>query len=286
MKKTVLAIMTLTLFAATSCHKGPELTSGVNLDNLDTTVSPCDDFYHYACGGWLKAHPLDAEHSRYGAFDVLAETNQEQLRTLIDSLVNNENQPGSYGDKIATLYTIGMDTATIEQQGAEPIMPYLQEIAAIKKVDELQPEMRKLHGIGINPFFAIFNEADAADANQCIAWLYQTGIGMGERDYYLESKGREPELRKAYVKLMETQFANAGYDKLSGKTPAQLAKMVMELETRLARAQYSNEDNRDPFKTYNKMTLDEAATKTPGMDYKDYFAEIGLPLTLPTLKFF
>lgn len=269
--------MTISLFAATSCHKGVELSSGVNLDNLDTTVSPTEDFYHYACGGWLKSHPLDAEHSRYGAFDVLAETNQEQLRTLIDSLVGNNNEPGSYGDKIATLYTVGMDTATIEQQGVEPIMPYLEEIAAIKGVDGIQPEMHRLHGIGIYPFFALFGEADANDANMCIAWLYQTGIGMGERDYYLESKGREPELRKAYVALIEKQFANAGYDKLSGKTPAQLAKLVMDLETRIAKAQYSNEENRDPFKTFNKMTFDVAATRAPGIDYQSYFAKIGLP---------
>lgn len=269
--------MTLSLFAATSCHKGAELTSGVNLDNLDTTVNPAEDFYHYACGGWLKAHPLDAEHSRYGAFDVLAETNQEQLRTLIDSLISNKNEAGSYGDKIATLYTVGMDTVTIEKQGAEPIMPYLNEIATLSDIQGLQAEMRRLHGVGINPFFALFNEADANDAKQCIAWLYQDGIGMGERDYYLKSDGREPALRKAYVTLMETQFANAGYDKLVKKTPAQLAKMVMDLETRLAKAQYDNETNRDPFKTFNKMTLDEAAKKTPGIDYNTYFAQIGLP---------
>ena len=269
--------MTLSLFAATSCHKGAELISGVNLDNLDTTVNPAEDFYHYACGGWLKAHPLDAEHSRYGAFDVLAETNQEQLRTLIDSLISNKNEAGSYGDKIATLYTVGMDTVTIEKQGAEPIMPYLNEIAALSDIQGLQAEMRRLHGVGINPFFALFNEADANDAKQCIAWLYQDGIGMGERDYYLKSDGREPALRKAYITLMETQFANAGYDKLVKKTPAQLAKMVMDLETRLAKAQYDNETNRDPFKTFNKMTLDEAVKKTPGIDYNTYFAQIGMP---------
>ena len=269
--------MTLSRFAATSCQKGAELTSGVNLDKLDTTVNPAEDFYHYACGGWLKAHPLDAEHSRYGAFDVLAETNQEQLRTLIDSLISNKNEAGSYGDKIATLYTVGMDTVTIEKQGAEPIMPYLNEIAALSDIQGLQAEMRRLHGVGISPFFALFNEADANDAKQCIAWLYQDGIGMGERDYYLKSDGREPALRKAYVTLMETQFANAGYDKLVKKTPAQLAKMVMDLETRLAKAQYDNETNRDPFKTFNKMTLDEAVKKTPGIDYNTYFAQIGLP---------
>ena len=259
-----------------ACNKA-ELGSGVTLDNLDTTYSPAEDFYHYACGGWLNMHPLDAEHSRYGAFDVLAETNQEQLRTLIDSLVNNPNEPGSYGDKIATLYIMGMDSLMLQQQGAAPIKPYLNEIAALRTTEELQAEMRRLHGKGINPFFALFNEADAKDANMCIAWLYQSGIGMGERDYYLKSDGREPQLREAYLKLMETQFANAGYDKLSGLPADKLAKMVMELETRLAKAQYDNETNRDPFKIYNKMTLEEAAAKTPGVAYNSYFAEIGLP---------
>lgn len=266
--------MSLTLLA-TACNVS-QMGSGVGLGNLDKTAAPEEDFYQYACGGWIASHPLDAEHSRYGAFDVLAETNQEQLRSLIDSLSATQNTPGSYGDKIATLYNLGMDSVRLQQQGAEPIRPYLETINSLRTVSDLQAEMRSLHIIGINPFFALFNEADAKDASMCIAWLYQSGIGMGERDYYLKNDGREPLLRAAYIKLMEAQFANAGYDRISGKSASQLAQLVMELETRLATAQYDNETNRDPFKTFNKMTLKEAAAKAPGIDYGAYFAQFGL----------
>jgi len=270
--------MALSLFAATSCNKaGNELSSGVCLDNLDTTANPVDDFYQYACGGWLKSHPLDAEHSRYGAFDVLAETNQEQLRTLIDSLSAAKNEAGSLADKIATLYNVGMDSVTLQKQGAEPIQPYMNEIAALSGREALQEEMTRLHNIGIYPFFALFGEADAQDANQCIAWIYQTGIGMGDRDYYLEKDSRSMSLRSGYVKLMAEEFALSGYDKISGIAADKLAKMVMDLETRLAKAQYDKVTNRDPFKTYNKKSLDEAETLAKAVNFKKYFAEMGLP---------
>lgn len=274
MKKILLTVMSLSMLA-TACNKS-QLGSGVDLANLDTTVNPAEDFYRYACGGWIANHPLDDEHSRYGASDVLGENNLEQLRTICDSLAAQSNEAGSYGDKIATFYKLGLDTVRLQQQGAEPIRPYLESVNAMKSTADMQAEMRKLHVIGINPFFSLFNEADANDASMCIAWLYQSGIGMGERDYYLKSDGREPQLRAAYLKLMEAQFANAGYDQISGKSAAQLAQLVMDLETRLAKAQYDNETNRDPFKTFNKMTLDEAAAKTPGLDYKAYFAQYGL----------
>ncbi len=270
--------MALSLFAATSCNKaGTELSSGIDLNNLDTTANPVDNFYQYACGGWLKAHPLDAEHSRYGAFDALAETNQEQLRTLIDSLSASQNEAGSIADKIATFYNIGMDSVTLQQQGAEPIKPYMEEIATLKGREALQQEMTRLHNIGIFPFFALFNEADAQDAKQCIAWIYQTGIGMGDRDYYLGKDSRSAQLREGYVKLMTQEFALAGYDKIAGLPADKLAKMVMGLETRLAKAQYDKVTNRDPFKTYNKKSLDEAETLAKAVNFKKYFAEMGLP---------
>ena len=261
---------------ATGCHKKAELTSGINLDNLDTTVSPLDDFYQYACGGWLKNNPLDAEHSRYGSFDFLAEENQKQLKGIIDSVSANQNQPGSIADKIATLYNIGMDSVRLQQQGAEPLKPFLDEINALKTRDEINAEIIKMHKRGNHVLFAVFGEADKDDAKQCIAWAYQSGLGLGDRDYYLTNEGNNAAIRDGYLKLMTTQFANAGYDKLAGVSADKLAATVMALETKLAKSQYDKLTNRDPFKTFNRKTVDEAIALAGNIDWKGYFSAMGI----------
>ena len=261
---------------ATGCHKKAELTSGINLDNLDTTVSPLDDFYQYACGGWLKNNPLDAEHSRYGSFDFLAEENQKQLKGIIDSVSANQNQPGSIADKIATLYNIGMDSVRLQQQGAEPLKPFLDEINAIKTRDDINAEIIKMHKRGNHVLFALFGEADKDDAKQCIAWAYQSGLGLGDRDYYLTNEGNNAAIRDGYLKLMTTQFANAGYDQLAGVSADKLAATVMALETKLAKSQYDKLTNRDPFKTFNRKTVDEAIALAGNIDWKGYFSAMGI----------
>ena len=275
MKKTVLAVMSIAL-VATACHHTDkvELTSGVCFENMDTTTDPTQDFYRYACGGWMDNHPLDAEHARYGSFDLLAENNQKQLRTIIDSVSAAKNQPGSVADKIATLYNMGMDSATLQKQGAEPIAALMKEIAELKDRAAIQNELAVLHLQGIDPFFGIFNEADPANSKMQIAWMYQGGIGMGERDYYLKKENAD--LREAYLQLMETEFALAGYDKLSGKNAKELAKTVMALETRLATAQYDNMKNRDPHATNHPMTIAEAMKVAPGIQLDKYFKAMGL----------
>ena len=275
MKKPLLAAMALGLMATACGPKSPELTSGVDMSYLDTTANPVEDFFQYACGGWMASHPLDAEHSRYGSFDLLGENTQKQVNSLVDSLSKAKNEKGSVADKIATFYNMGMDSVTLQKQGAEPIMPYLKEIAALDNRDAIAKELARLHKMGINPFFGIFGEADAKDASMTIAWVYQMGIGMGEQDYY--TKAENAELRTKYVQTIEKELALAGYDKLAGLPADKLAQLVMGLETRIAKAQFSNLENRDPEKTYNKTTLEEADKMAKAVNFRSYFAEMGLP---------
>ncbi len=275
MKKTILTIATMAMIA-TGCNKKADLTSGIDLSNLDTTASPVDDFYQYACGGWMVKNPLDAEHSRYGAFDVLAENAQKNLREIIDSVSAMQNEKGSIADKIATLYNLGMDSVKLQEQGAAPLMPYLEEINALKTREDVWAELLKMHHRGNHVLFGVFGEADKDDAKQCIAWAYQSGLGLGDRDYYLLDEGNNKNIRAGYVDLMTKEFALAGYDQLSGIKAEKLAGFVMTFETRLAKSQNTMLENRDPQATFNRYTVEEAQALTPNVDWKGYFTSMNI----------
>ena len=261
---------------ATGCQHKAQLTSGIDLDNFDTTARLEDDFYQYACGGWMKNNPLDAEHSRYGAFDVLAEKAQENMRGIIDSVSAMQNEKGSIADKIAMLYNIGMDSVRLQEQGAAPLMPYLEEINQVKSREDVWAELLKMHRRGNHVLFGVFGEADKDNAKMCIAWAYQSGLGLGDRDYYLTDEGNNKNVRAGYVELMTKEFAMAGYDKLSGIRADKLAQMVMTFETRLAKSQNTRLENRDPQATFNRFTVDSAATLTPNIDWKGYFTAMNI----------
>ena len=278
MKKTLIAVMALGLFAA--CNNGskaPELTSGIDKSNLDTTANPADNFYQYACGGWMEKNPLTDEYSRYGSFDKLAEDNREQLKSLIEEIATNKHEANSIPDKIATLYNMGMDSTTLNNQGAQPIEGMLKNIAALATTDDLQKEMTNLHINGINPFFGLFAEADYSDSKMTIAWLWQTGIAMGDRDYYLKDDDHNKELRAKYTEMIANMFTLSGYDKMANKSAEELAQMVMYVETRLAKASYDKEALRDPYKTFHKMTVEETDALAKDMKFAEYFKAIGLP---------
>ena len=278
MKKLLLTIATMAIIA-TGCQNQKAtktLTSGIDTNNFDTTARLQDDFYKYACGGWMNNNPLDAEHSRYGAFDVLAENAQKDLRDIIETVSQGENPEGSIAEKIAMFYNIGMDSVRLQEQGAAPLMPYLEKINNIKTSDDIWNALLEMHRRGGFALFATFGESDPDDANMQIAWVYQSGLGLGDRDYYLTDEGNNVNIRKGYVDLMTKEFGMTGFDKMTGYKPDELAKMVMSFETRLAKAQNTRLENRDPQGTFNRYTVEQASEMTPNINWKNYFETMGI----------
>jgi len=278
MKKVIYAAMISTAIVATSCgNNKPERTSGIRFSDLDTTVSPTADFYQYACGGWMKNHPLTAEYARYGSFDKLAEDNQEQLKGLITEIAKDNHKKGSIPQKIGDLYNLGMDSATIEKQGAEPLKGELQSIAAMTKKTELTNKLAAYAQEGGSPLFSIFGEANPNNSKECIAWVWQTGLGIGDRDYYLDNSTNMETIRKEYVTLLSKFMQLSGYDKEAKiANTDEMAKRILAFETELAKAFMDKNDTRDPYKTCNIVSVDEWQKMLPIIDLKSYMNTIGL----------
>jgi putative endopeptidase len=270
------------MLLANACNNQPKV-SGVNLSNIDTTANPADDFYQYACGGWMVNNPLKPEYARYGSFDKLAEENVKQVNGLITGLAAAENEHGSVAGKIATFYNVGMDSVALNRQGAAPIKAFLQNIAALNGKSDIEAQILFLHKKGIHPFFGLFSEADFTNSSMNIAWLYQTGISMDDRDYYLEQDTRSKDIREKYTLMLANLFRMSGYDRLANEKPEVLAKKVLALETRLAEGFMSRHDRRDPYKSFHKKNVDELAALIPEFDFKTYFAGLNLT-TLDSLN--
>ncbi len=281
MKKLAIPVVMCSILCLVGCKskqnaEEPTLSSGIILENLDTTVSPMEDFYQFACGGWMKNNPLKDEYSRYGSFDVLAENNQIQLKEIITEAAAAQNKKGSVAQKIGDLYNMGMDTVAIEKQGAEPLKEELQAIANIKDKKELSSVLANMCLEGLNPFLGIFGEADPDNSSMTIAWVWQSGLGIGDRDYYLTAS--QQNTRDQYVALMTEMFRISNYSQMVDMNAKedQLAKSVLKLETDMAQKFMDKNTLRDPFKTHNIKTVAELQKMIPVLDMKNYLQIIGL----------
>ncbi|MBB3186502.1 M13 family metallopeptidase [Microbacter margulisiae] len=277
--KKIMIFMGIAMGLLAGCKPAPKavLTSGIDLANLDTTASPVNDFYQYACGGWIKRHPLSPEYARFGTFDQLAEDNQARLKDLVTELANKQNAPGSIPDKIATLYKLGMDSVKLQQQGTAPLKPWLEEIAQLNTKPELQKELVTLQKYGIMPFFSLDAEADNSNSKMTIAFLNQDGLGIGDRDYYLQNDPHMKDIRTKYVDLMTRLFALSGYADMVHQPAAKLASEVMNLETQLAKISWDRVTLRDPHKNFNKMDIKQLVALAPDFGFQNYFQEVGVP---------
>ncbi len=255
------------------CTSGDRNVEGVDRSNLDTTVLPGVDFYQYATGGWQKANPIPDEYARYATFDQLGEKTIKQMQELIEELRTSSHKPGSVSQKIGDLYRIGMDSVRLNNDGVKPMKPLLDEIQGLKTRKDLAEFFGANRAIGLNPFFYFGIGPDDKNSTMNIMHLYQGGLGLGERDYYLLEDKESKAIREGYLKLIQAQFVNAGFSAQEGK---KASLSVLSLETALAKAHYNKERTRIPEENYHKFSLAELDDKTGSFDWKLHFKEMGI----------
>lgn len=275
-KKNYVAVAALAFAMLTSCagQKEAKSTSGIDLANMDTTVAAGTDFFRYACGGWNDAHPLTAEYSRYGTFDLLFENSQKQLRELIEGLAAQKNNPaGSAAQKIGDLYNMAMDSVTLNKQGAEPVKAMLSKIAALKDKSEIIPMMTEMAHIGVGTYFRSYVYADPKNSALNIFQMGQGGINLGEKEYYLDNDSITQNIREQYKVYIGKLFKLAGFTEAEAQ---QKVADVMEIETAIAKASRSATELRDPEANYHKMSFDELKKTISGIDWDAYVKGLGI----------
>lgn len=249
------------------------MTSGIDLTNLDTTAVQGADFYQYACGGWMKKHPLTNEYSRFGSFDMLAENNREQLKGLIVEIAAGQNAQGTIGQKIGDIYNLAMDSVKLNADGVTPIQADLEKIASVKDKSEIVPLMAELAHSGVFPYFSFYVGADIMDSKSNLFQLYQGGISLGEKEYYLDNDDVTVNIRNKYKEHIVKMFQLAGFDEAAAKKKMEA---VMDIETRIAKASFSAVEQRNPAANYHKMSLDELKKEIPGIDWDAFLNGIGV----------
>ena len=272
MRKIVLAAAIVLMSSAVN---GQELSSGIDINNLDTSIRPGDNFYQYAAGGWLKSHPLDDEHTDNGAFTDLYEKSQKDIQELILQYASSPQQQGTLGQKIGSLYNLMMDSVRLNKEGWQPIKPTLDKIASIKSRKEYQLVTAQLDRKGENTMmFGIGVGADQRNAAVNIVGVGQGGIGLGTRDYYLNDDEQTKNVREAYKKMLKNLYMMVGNDEPTAERKMQA---VMAIETRIATASYSRVQLRDVDANYHKMTYNQLVTDFPGIDWGNIFLLTGFP---------
>lgn len=274
-KRHYVAVAALVASAMVGCSGTKEVksTTGLNLANLDTTVSAGADFYRYACGGWMKNNPLTDEYSRYGTFEVLIENNRKQLQDLIEGLAAKENPAGSLSQKIGDLYNMAMDSVTRNQQGVEPIKAELDKIAGLTDKSQIVPMMTELLNNGVGTYFSSYVYADPKNSEMNIFQLAQSGINLGEKEYYLDNDSVTLNIRENYKKYIVKLFVLAGFPE---KEAEQKMADVMEIETAIAKDSYSAVQQRDPEANYHKMSYADLKKTFPGIDWDAYLKGLGV----------
>jgi putative endopeptidase len=276
-RNLILSIACASALAAVSTGCRPaEANKGVGVDaaNFDTTVNPGKDFFQYANGGWCKANPIPADQSRWASFSILSEENKKNLRTIAEQLAAKSATEGAASKEgvvkgsseqlIGDFYYSAMDTANIEKLGASPVKPDMDAIDKITDLKGLLAMVAKMQMELSGPMFNFGASQDPKNSEVTVPQIYQGGIGLPDRDYYLKTDPRSQNIREEYGKYIVNLF------KLYGEKEADAARdaaAIMRIETDLAKASMTRVEQRDPYKTYHKVSIDDLNKLTPSLNW-------------------
>ena len=268
MKKFFAIMIPVMMLAA--CQPKEAKVPALDPTDMDLSVKPGDDFYLYANGGWMQKNPLKPEYARFGSFDVLRERNVEDLNALFSEMTEMNPEAGTVDQKIVDLYKQGLDSTRLNEEGAAPLKKYLDELYAIKDKKALAALLGKLNLVGGGGFFGGGVDADLMDSKTQIFYLAQGGLGMGDRDYYVDPANAE--LRKGYEAMLAKLFALAGLDNAEKR-----AANAAGIEDKLAAFSWTSVQNRDYTKQYNPMSTKQICKAYPGFDFATFFEALGIP---------
>ena len=253
---------------------GQSLKSGIPLENLDRSCTPGEDFYQFACGGWVKNNPLPAAYSRFGSFDRLQQDNNERINGILTELLKNQYAVGTVEQKLSDFYKLAMDSTRRNAEGVKPAMPFIKEIESCKTKYALLQLQQKYPSMAIGRTFSAWFGADEKDAKWNILNVNQSGLTLGQKEYYLDNDEATTKIREAYKTHIVNMFKLFGFSK-----KAALLKMndVLNVETKLAKVSKSRTELRDVEANYNKMTIDEFESRYPDLTLSEWMSADGVP---------
>ncbi len=275
--KTKVVTLFLLLFAAGITSSAFCQTDGgdeINKKDMDTTVSPAVDFFEYADGTWLKNTEIPAAYPAWGSFYELNDQNLDKIKNILKGLEEHSGyKKGSSEQLVGDFYSTGMDSDKVEQDGYKPIEKDLDAVSNVKDMKGFYKELVRVQLGYSNPLFSFGSGADAKNSNMNIAQLWQSGLGMPDRDYYLKDDKNTESTRESYLQLIKKSFMLIGYNESKA---AKTAQSILDLETRLAKASMPRVEERDPHKIYHKMTIKELTGLSPDFSWEEYFTLIGV----------
>ena len=267
----MIAVATFTTMMA--CTNNVKQTTGIDLNNLDTTAVAGDDFFQWACGGWMASHPLPAAYSRYGSFDMLAEENNKRVNGILDELLKQNYEQGTVEQKLSDLYKLAMDSVRRDKEGTAPLMPMLKRMEEATTIEALHALEEELSGYGFNEFFSAYLGADDKDAKNNTLNVMQGGLQLGQKDYYLENDSATTKIREEYKKHIVRMFQLFGF---SEEQALKKQTNILRLETELAKVSRSRTELRDVQRNYNKMTLQDFEQNYPHLQLEKLMNARGL----------